>query len=186
MSPVFRVAFLVVAWGAWMLPFVLFRPKNRPRAVQVARKARWGIALVGCGFGLNFTHRPATWATDFVLWRVAIAVVFASMGIVLAWTAIRSLGRQWRVDAGLNADHQLVQTGPYRLVRHPIYASMLCMFLTATAAIGTLPAWPVALALFIAGTEIRVRTEDGLLRGRFAGEFDAWQRSVPAYLPFLR
>ena len=186
MSPVFRVAFLAVAWGAWMLPFLLMRLKDRPKAVQVATKARWGIALVALGFWLNFTHAPATWASDFVLWRVTVATVFATIGILLAWTAVRSLGRQWRIDAGLNADHQLVRTGPDRLVRHPIYASMLCMFLTATAAIGTLPAWPVALAFFIAGTEVRVRTEDGLLRGRFAGEFEAWQRAVPAYLPFLR
>jgi protein-S-isoprenylcysteine O-methyltransferase Ste14 len=186
MSPGFRLAFLAVTWGAWMLPFFLFRPKDRPKAVQVARKARWGIALVAFGFWLNFLHTPATWATEFVLWRVAVASVFAAMGILLAWTAIRSLGRQWRVDAGLNADHQMVRTGPYRIVRHPIYAAMLCMFLTGVAAIGTFPAWPVALAFFIAGTEIRVRTEDGLLRGRFAGEFEAWQRAVPAYLPFLR
>lgn len=186
MSPGFRMVFLATAWAAWMLPFFLFRPKNRPKAVEVATKARWGIALVSCGYWLSYSHRPATWATEFVLWRVAVATLFASMGILLAWTAIRSLGRQWRVDAGLNADHELVRTGPYRIVRHPIYASMLCMFLMGIAAIGTLPIWPVALAFAIAGTEIRVRTEDGLLRGRFAGEFDAWQRAVPAYLPFLR
>ncbi len=186
MSPVFRLAFLAVAWFAWMLPFSLFRPKDRPKAVQVATKARWGIALQVCGFWLTYLHRPATWQTEFVLWRLVVAAVFACLGVLLAWTAVRSLGRQWRVDAGLNADHQLVRTGPYRIVRHPIYASMLCMLLTGIAAIGTLPGWPVAITLFVAGIEIRVWAEDGLLRGRFAGEFDVWQRAVPAYLPFFR
>jgi protein-S-isoprenylcysteine O-methyltransferase Ste14 len=41
----------------------------------------------------------------------------------------RSLGRQWRIDAGLNQDHELVTSGPYRVVRHSIYTSMLCVLI---------------------------------------------------------
>jgi two-component system LytT family response regulator len=52
--------------------------------------------------------------------------------------------------------------------------------------IGTLPMWPIALALSVAGIEIRVRTEDGLLRGRFGDQFEAWRGKVPAYIPFVR
>ena len=44
-------------------------------------------------------------------------------------TGVGALGRQWRIDAGLNSDHELVQSGPYRIVRHPIYTSMLCLLL---------------------------------------------------------
>ena len=46
--------------------------------------------------------------------------------------------------------------------------------------------WPIALVLFVAGTEIRVRSEDALLRERFGERFVPWQQSVPAYLPFVR
>jgi protein-S-isoprenylcysteine O-methyltransferase Ste14 len=49
--------------------------------------------------------------------------------------------------------------------------------------------WPwalVALAMYIAGTEIRVRSEDRLLASRFPEEFAAYRRRVPAYLPFVR
>jgi protein-S-isoprenylcysteine O-methyltransferase Ste14 len=45
---------------------------------------------------------------------------------------------------------------------------------------------PLLLALYIAGTEIRVRTEDGLLSSRFGAKFDAYRKSVPAYIPFVR
>ena len=50
------------------------------------------------------------------------------------------------------------------------------------------PLWmlPIAVAIFLAGTEIRVRIEDGLLAARFGEEFLKYQRSVPAYLPFVR
>jgi len=42
------------------------------------------------------------------------------------------------------------------------------------------------LALFISGTEIRVRCEDGLLGSRFGAEFEAYREAVPAYIPFVR
>jgi len=47
--------------------------------------------------------------------------------------------------------------------------------------------WAIAsVALFVAGTEIRVRAEDGLLASRFGEEFRAYQSEVPAYVPFVR
>jgi protein-S-isoprenylcysteine O-methyltransferase Ste14 len=48
---------------------------------------------------------------------------------LLSWTATRALGRHLRFDAALTPDHQLVRSGPYRLLRHPIYTSMFCLLL---------------------------------------------------------
>ncbi|MDQ6700168.1 MAG: isoprenylcysteine carboxylmethyltransferase family protein, partial [Acidobacteriota bacterium] len=105
---------------------------------------------------------------------------------VCSWAAVPALGKQWRIEAGLNADHQLVKSGPYGIVRHPIYASMLAMFLAAGLILTWWPVLLLAFVIFIVGIEIRVRTEDGLLRSRFHQEFEAWRKSVPAYIPFVR
>ena len=56
-------------------------------------------------------------------------MVFFFLATLLSWTGARALGRQWRIDAGLSADHQLITSGPYRFVRHPIYTSMLSILL---------------------------------------------------------
>ena len=117
---------------------------------------------------------------------LAAALALGATGDVLMWTAITHLGCQFRIQAGLYHDHQLVRSGPYSLVRHPIYAGLLAV----TLATGLLQApWPwvlVALAVFVAGTEIRVRTEDRLLASRFGAEFAEYKKTVPAYLPFVR
>jgi protein-S-isoprenylcysteine O-methyltransferase Ste14 len=63
---------------------------------------------------------------------------------------------------------------------------MLGMLLAAVCWVGTLPGWPLAIVLFLAGTEIRVRVEDALLYERFGERFAEWQKAVPAYLPFVR
>ena len=103
---------------------------------------------------------------------------------VLSWTSARTLGRQWRFDAGLNADHQPVQTGAYRVVRHPIYTSMLCLLLGTGFLVTPMLVLLLAASLFVIGTEIRVRIEDALLASRFGDRFREYQRKVPAYVPF--
>jgi protein-S-isoprenylcysteine O-methyltransferase Ste14 len=186
MSYVVRLVLIFGAWVLWVMPFFLFRPKKAEKAVEIRTEARWGIALESVGYFAIYLHTPAEWAKPLAPWRCAAGLVVAFVAIVLAWQSIRTLGRQWRVDAGLNADHELIRGGPYRFVRHPIYASMLGMLLSGIAWAGTLPLWPIALVVFVVGLEIRVRVEDSLLRERFGAEFTAWSREVPAYFPFVR
>jgi protein-S-isoprenylcysteine O-methyltransferase Ste14 len=105
---------------------------------------------------------------------------------VLIWTAIPALGKQWRLEAGVNVDHQLIQTGPYRYLRHPIYASMLALLLATSALIARPRPFLLAIVLFVAGTEIRVRAEDRLLAARFGDRFTQYRCRVRAYVPWLR
>jgi len=181
--PAYGYTILVAGWLIWMIPFFLIRA-NRPKAQRLDRRARWGIAITAVGFALLWQSR--FWEMQLPAWRLAPAIVFFALGSLLSWTATRALGRQWRMDAGLNADHQLITAGPYRVIRHPIYTSMLCMMI-ATGCIMT-PFWLLgaALAFGIVGTEIRVRIEDGLLESRFGRQFEAYKRHARAYLPMIR
>jgi protein-S-isoprenylcysteine O-methyltransferase Ste14 len=127
------------------------------------------------------------WDMSPELWRVLASLLCFAVAIALSWTATRALGRQHlRFDAAIGAEHQLIQSGPYKLVRHPIYTSMLGVLW----GIGFMAASPVlfvvATVVFLAGTEIRVRVEDRLLAARFGQQFAQYQRSTSAYLPLLR
>jgi protein-S-isoprenylcysteine O-methyltransferase Ste14 len=176
-------AVLVAGWIAWGAPFVPAFFRRRTAATR-DRSARWGLLFQGAGYFLVWrgVSRLAPPGTA----RVAVSSVFFVLGAVLSWTAVRALGRHWRVEAGLDADHQLVRSGPYRLVRHPIYTSMLCV-LVGTGLVAT--PWHllgIAVALAVVGTEIRVRVEDALLAARFGETFEQYRRTVPAYIPFVR
>jgi len=173
---------LLAGWIGWMLPFFLIKRSGRtPQTLD--RRARWGIAVQGVAFALVWQGR---WRIPPEGARVALASAFFALAITLSWAATRTLGRQWRFDAGVNADHELVRAGAYRVVRHPIYLSMLCLVI-ATGLL-SVPVWLIvaAIAFHIAGTEIRVRIEDRLLAERFGGQFREYQRNVPAYIPFVR
>jgi protein-S-isoprenylcysteine O-methyltransferase Ste14 len=181
-----RYAYVVLlsGWFVWLLAFVVARLRGGEPAKHVDRRARWGIVLQAIAYAVLWQGR--FWEHPVPLWRVGLSTVFLLLANVLAWSGTRSLGRQWRVDAGLNTDHELITAGPYRVVRHPIYASMLCLLLGAGFLITPWPLFGIALAIFLVGTEIRVRVEDSLLGSRFGEGFREYQRRVSAYVPFVR
>jgi protein-S-isoprenylcysteine O-methyltransferase Ste14 len=180
------VWYVVGLWCLWILQFVLFRPKQRSAPVKIAPSARWGIVLQTLGYWAIFLPARSLWTEPVALWRLLAGIAFGLAGIWMASAGIRHLGKQWRVSAALSEDHELITSGPYRIVRHPIYASMFAMNIMSALLLGRLPRWPIAIALFVAGIEVRVRVEDELLRGRFGVRFDEWKKQIPAYLPLVR
>jgi protein-S-isoprenylcysteine O-methyltransferase Ste14 len=177
-------AYVLISTGVivWFYPFISAH-RGTTSASVVNSRSRWGVLLQFLAFTLLWQGH--FWARSLPIWRATISVALFILAAVLSWTSSRALAGQLRVDAALGAEHRLVRSGPYAVVRNPIYASML-LVLCATAIIVT--GWKpfaVALALFIAGTEIRVRTEERLLASRFGEEFESYKRDVSAYLPFL-
>lgn len=173
---------LAVGWLFWLAPFLLFR-RSAKRA-EVDRRARWGLLLLAVAYSMLWQGK--FWEISIAGWQIAASILLFVLASFLSWTAMRALGLQWGIDAKLNANHELVTSGPYHFVRHPIYSSMLCVLL-ATGVVVT-PWWLLSLSMFVfaIGTEIRVRAEDRLLRSRFGASFQDYKRTVPAYVPFLR
>ena len=93
------------------------------------------------------------------------------------------MGKQWALTARLVEGHNLVQDGPYGFVRNPIYTGMLGMLVATGLAAGRWVPLLVAIILFIAGTWVRVSSEEGLLRQAFGAEFEEYTRRVPALIP---
>jgi protein-S-isoprenylcysteine O-methyltransferase Ste14 len=177
---------ILVCWILWWYPFLFRAPHVQKRpSITVAGPSRIGLLLqtVALILALNI-HVP--WDAPISTPLAIAAMVPGPIAVWMGWSAVSHLGRQFRIQAGLYEDHRLVRTGAYAVVRHPIYCSMLLLLVAMLIAI-TLPVWAaILLALYILGTEIRVRTEERLLASRFPEEFAAYRHKVPAYIPFVR
>jgi protein-S-isoprenylcysteine O-methyltransferase Ste14 len=180
------LAVLFVCWIVWVLAFA--KPRREAaghKKVVRAPESLWGIGLAAVGFALVWMYvRPAGFHKSTM--ALVTSMLLGPPSAALAWAATRHLGKQWRYEAALSADHDLIQTGPYARIRHPIYASMLGMLLATAAARTWWPMFLAGLVFFIAGTEIRVRAEERLLAERFGEQYAAYRSRTSAYMPFIR
>jgi len=188
-----RVAFEVVV-GCWCLFALVFALRKRTPRSQVSKRDRtaiFGMVLESAGYVVVWSQSlprklfaPVPSGSQAAEWGLAVlAVAIAAASVWIVNAAVHSLGKQWAVSARLVEGHALIQDGPYRFVRNPIYLGMFGMLL-ATGLVTT--QWIPLLAaslLFIGGTYVRIRSEERLLRGAFGSEFEAYARNVPALLP---
>jgi len=143
-----------------------------------------GLLIEGIGLAMVF-WKPRPLEHVSAIAAVA-AVLLAAGSSALLCAALRHLGLQWRIKAVVTRDHQLVTTGPYSKVRHPVLLAFFGLTLATGLVLTPRARLLAAVLLFLAGTEIRVRAEDGILRRRFGEAFETYRSRVPAYLPFLR
>jgi protein-S-isoprenylcysteine O-methyltransferase Ste14 len=103
-------------------------------------------------------------------------------GIVVRLLALMKLGRQFSAYVTLQDEHQLVQSGIYRRIRHPLYLSLLLAAPGFALIFSSLLVWPILMvtAAFVAG---RIRQEDRLLASRFGIEFEKYRRRAGRLLP---
>ena len=176
----------LIALASWLafLPVMLIQvPVLFGQTTRRSPQSFAGIIVVAAGFALAWPGASRTTPLFALAPRAGAALnsVSAALGL---W-AILVLGRQWSIQARLRTDHQLITTGPYHWVRHPVYTAFLGM-LVGTGLVFAPGIWRVAagVVLYLAGTALRIRAEDTLLRERFGPAFDAYARRTPALLPF--
>jgi protein-S-isoprenylcysteine O-methyltransferase Ste14 len=180
--PAYAYFILVAGIVIWFYPFVSAHKGTGPAKV-VNRISRWGLLLQFAAYTLLWQGH--FWLRSLPAWRAALSVGLFAIAAALSWTSSHALRGQLRIVAGLGADHKLVRSGPYSLVRHPIYTSMLVVICATAVIIAPWTLFLGSLILFVVGTEIRVRTEEKLLASQFGEEFQEYKRAVPAYMPFL-
>lgn len=183
-SPESAVGFAWLAWAMSWFAAALWsdRAVKRP---GFGREALYR-AITLAGVGLLFFGRSLP---DAVLWSAGAAagwalVAVAVLGFLFCWWARLHLGRLWSGWVTKKADHRIVDTGPYGLVRHPIYTGLIAAAFATAAIKGTARALAGA-ALMTFGMWIKARLEERFLSGELGAEaYGAYRRRVPMLIPF--
>ena len=120
--------------------------------------------------------------------ELLLSAVIAAMGVIsigICYAAARALGKQWALVARVVDDHELITGGPYSHVRNPIYLAMFGMLVATGLTISRWQALLAGILVFLIGNEIRIRSEERLLRETFGPKFDEYASRVPAVFPRL-
>jgi len=179
---------ILVLWILWLLSWLAAAGWSARTAKRAGVKAQGAsIAILALGAALILTPAHGyrgplrLWHIDLLGAWLCVALVLA--GVVFAWWARIHLGRLWSGSVTLKAGHRVVDTGPYRLVRHPIYTGILLAILGTAAAKGTL--WGLlGAAVVTLGLWMKARAEERWLSQELGGAYDGYKQRVPMLLPF--
>lgn len=182
---------IIACWWIFLLTFWLRKRPPRARETKRDWTSLVGLFLQAAAYFVIWSpplRRTQFWPTAFPSQplELGLAVLILAIAVASVWlvnAAARRLGKQWALAARLVEGHTLIQDGPYRLVRNPIYTGMLGMLLATGLCLTQWLALLLAIGLFAWGTSIRVRSEERLLREAFGAEFEAYARKVPALIP---
>lgn len=180
---------MYLVWLAWWLSWLAAafwadRAVKRPplRSELVYR------ALVIGGMVLLFDVSLAGKTVESPLWRTPhpaawVLVGVAALGFAFTWWARVHLGRLWSSSVTRKAGHRVIDTGPYGIVRHPIYTGVILASAAAAALRPSAAAWAGFLVI-TAGWYVKARIEERFLRDELGHDaYGAYARRVPMLVP---
>jgi isoprenylcysteine carboxyl methyltransferase (ICMT) family protein YpbQ len=177
------VAFTSVVWAVfwicWLAASVAVKAGQRRWAVYAGVR----LAIVVAVIGLLRGH----WLAGHVItrdpWLQGVGLAVFVLGLALAVWARVYIGRNWGMPMSRKVDPELVTTGPYRAIRHPIYSGILLGMVGTAVAVGS--SWlVVALVLGVYFVYSAVM-EERYMAERFPGTYPAYKRSTKMLIPFV-
>jgi protein-S-isoprenylcysteine O-methyltransferase Ste14 len=180
-----------IAWIVWLVSwFAAAAWSDRTVRRPALRREVLYRALTVAGAMLMFGFNPGSVRADTPLWPVAPAIGWLLAGLVICgflfmWWARIHLGQLWSSSVTRKEHHHVVDTGPYAIVRHPIYTGLL-LAIIATVLLRVTIITLTGGTLIGAGVYVKARVEEEFLRQQLGKPYDAYARRVPMLVPFLR
>lgn len=188
MDPLHAIYWLWIVWYATWLASLVWTSRS---AARPEWRAHWpyqfatmaGLALL-FGPPMAGVRGPNLWTLGAPETWALFGAVFC--GFAFCWWARIEMGRLWSGLIALSADHRVIDTGPFALVRHPIYSGIIFAALMTALAQGTVMAL-AGVAMFVLAFWMKARLEESFLRSELgAAAYDSYRRKVPMLLPFGR
>ena len=184
-SPAQLTKDLWILLGLYWLVSALKRKRTKKREAWYER-LRYFIPLVGAFMLISRPEARTGWlGTRFVPFSTAVewfGVSLTAVGVAVAFWARWHLGANWSGVVTLKEGHELVRTGPYRAMRHPIYTGMLLALLGTALGIGEMRGL-IAFAVAWLSFYWKARREESFLAQEFGGRFEEHARHTGMFLP---
>ncbi|MBW8883930.1 MAG: isoprenylcysteine carboxylmethyltransferase family protein [Planctomycetia bacterium] len=153
-------------------------PMSAPYSRLLVGMHMIAFAILYSGIGLALFHSGVPRLIPFQ--RVLGCIVILAGGALMCWA--RVWFASWRYRAEITADHQLATGGPFRFIRHPLYAGLNLLALGTAIWIPTLIEW-IALALMLLVSDLRARAEESLLDRAFGQSYRDYRQRTRRFIP---
>jgi protein-S-isoprenylcysteine O-methyltransferase Ste14 len=189
MAPIFTI---YLVWAAWLVTWFAAALWASPTIKRTGFLSEFLYRVNGIvGFVLLIGFYSNHFDMVYRFWRTPTGtfgwamVALVAAGFTFSWWARALLGPLWSGTITRKNNHRVVDTGPYAVVRHPIYTGISLSVLATAVAHGT-PTSFLGAALMVLGFYAKARLEERFLRKELGPEpYDAYARHVPMLVPFL-
>ena len=175
-------------WFASEIIGALLIPKLRGRGTTRVRRDRGSAALIlltvwiSLGIALSFGYSGVLQLPD---WFFYVGIFLMLLGIAVRQWAIAVLGRFFSLNVRVVEDHQVVDKGPYRLVRHPSYTGGMITFIGLSLAVQSFGALLVLLGVFTISFGYRMRVEERTLLKELGDDYVSYMKRTKRIIPYL-
>jgi len=178
----------LLPWYAFLVVWIVAALRVKTTKAEEPLSSRLGYgSLMVAGFYLLFSERLAVGPlgerfvrTSHLVATAGIMLTFAGVGLAI-WARI-VLGENWSGRVTRKIDHQLVKSGPYAFVRHPIYSGLLLAALGTALFVGE---WRgvLAIPLILASESIKARREEQFMAAEFGNDYEEYRRETGFLIP---
>ncbi len=186
----FYESFFPVVWIAFL---VYWRIKARgtktaQRIEPAASRILRALAFVVVIILLLTTRIPLRWLYLQLwpsgLWPFWTGAAVTVAGLLFAVWARQHLAGNWSSEVTVKQDHELIATGPYAVVRHPIYTGILAGFLGSAIALSQVRGLIGFVLIFLVLWR-KLRMEEKWMRSEFGETYDTYAHRTAALVPYL-
>lgn len=179
-------------WGVWFISWIIASGWSA-RTAKTTRPGERALELLLTVAGVAMLMSGHTSANVFALQMPVyslhpvlawLMVVLVAGGFAFSWWARVHLGTMWSANITLKEGHRIIDTGPYALVRHPIYTGILFSAWATAVAHGNEHSF-LGAALMTLGFYLKSRREEQLLIVELGAPYEAYRRRVPMLVPHI-
>jgi protein-S-isoprenylcysteine O-methyltransferase Ste14 len=180
---------IITCWCVFFVVWLVTAAKAKPTVETQSAAGMLAHRLpVGLGWWLLlFPNFPGDMNRQILPRTEELSIVGAVIcvcGLLFTLWARKTLAGNWSSDVTFKQEHELIRSGPYRFVRHPIYTGLLVMFIGTLLHIGQLRCF-IGLLLVAIGFWIKLNQEERLMTRHFPEAYPIYRREVKALVPFV-
>jgi protein-S-isoprenylcysteine O-methyltransferase Ste14 len=180
---------IAVLWLAWLAYWIIAARNVKPtqRRESVASRLMTIILTVLAAALLALRDHRLVWPSARFLPQAMVTywlgLMIVILGLAFAVWARVHLGRNWSGTVTVKENHELIRTGPYGIVRHPIYSGLLVAILGTAVAFGE---WRglLAFGFLTVAFLLKLRREERFMSESFPNDYPRYCAEVPALIPF--
>jgi protein-S-isoprenylcysteine O-methyltransferase Ste14 len=166
----------------------LIVPHARRHGTEIKKKERGSGKLTSASVAVSFLVAYFFALSGITLmpsWFFYLGIVIIILGIIVRQWSIAVLGRFFSPTIGVQEGQRVVETGPYRLVRHPSYTGVLLILVGVGLAFQSLAAILVILLMFSVAYGHRINEEEEVLVSELGEEYVKYMKRTKRLIPYI-